>query len=86
MENSHRHILDPHSNLVDSAECGSVGQSLDLEVDRHKEAYPLSNILFYVQIPFRHDQIMSRLFQFVVTDLGVHFTVSDYAELIMSAS
>ena len=55
---------------------------MDLEIEKNKQYYPLSNILFHVQIPFLQDQIMSRLFHFVVTDLAVHLN-NDFAELIM---
>jgi hypothetical protein len=82
VENGYRHVLNPQFSLVDKTECSRIGKSLDLETERNKQYYPLDNILFYVQIPFLQDQIMSRKFHFVVTDLAVHLN-NDFAELIM---
>ena len=82
VENGYRHVLNPQFKLIDRTECNRIGRSLDLETERNKQYYPLDNILFYVQMPFLQEQIMSRKFHFVVTDLAVHLN-NDFVKLIM---
>ena len=83
VKDSFRHVRDPGTTLVDDTECGQIGKPMDLEVEDNKKYYPLENVLFHVQIPFLNDQVMSRKFHFVVTDLAIHFN-NDYLKLTQS--
>lgn len=82
VEDAYRHVLEPHTSLVDKAECERIGKPIDLETEANKQYYPLDNVLFHVQIPFLDYQIMSRKFHFVITDLGIHFN-NDFINLIV---
>ena len=65
-------------------ECGHIGKQLDLELETNKAYYPLGNVLFHIQIPFRKGEIMSRKFHFMVTDLALHLN-NDFLKLAQSA-
>lgn len=81
-----RHIRDSTFDLIDDKKCKQVGKILELESARAMRAYPPKNIIFYAQIPFREDFVMSRLFQFLLVDLGIQLSSSDYAQKLMEHS
>lgn len=66
--------------MVDEESCSSVGRKLirEEENQKHLPHYPLQNIVFYTQIPFLKNMVMSREFEFLLADLGLHFVFSQY--------
>lgn len=79
-------LRDRDIPLIDENSCESHGQHLEitsLETLRH---YPLENVIFYTQIPYIKTHVMSRMFQFLLTDMGLKFSTSDYLALIESES
>ena len=79
-------IRDRGVPLIDEKSCETHGQHLEvtsLDTLRH---YPLENVIFYTQIPYVKKHVMSRMFQFLLTDMGLKFSTSDYLALIDSKS
>ena len=77
-------IRDGGIPLIDEKSCELHGQHLEvtsMEMLRH---YPLENVIFYTQIPYIKTHVMTRLFQFLLTDMGLKFSTSDYLALIES--
>ena len=79
-----RHMWDPTFDFIDRTTCNQVGRKLEKESAQRMQLYPLGNVVFYTQIPYIESHVMSRLFQFMVADLGIQFTSSDYPERLMS--
>ena len=79
-----RHMWDPTFDFIDQTTCNQVGRELEKESAQRMQLYPLGNVVFYTQIPYIKSHVMSRLFQFMVADLGIQFTSSDYPERLMS--
>ena len=78
-----RHMLDPTFDLIDRTTCNRVGRVLERESTQRMQLYPLGNVVFYTQIPYIKGHVMSRLFQYMVADLGFQFTSSEYPERLM---
>ena len=79
-------IRDRGTPLIDEKLCEIHGKHLEitsLDTLRH---YPLENVIFYTQIPYVKTHVMSRMFQFLLTDMGLKFSTSDYLALIESES
>lgn len=74
---------DVSFNLIDDDTCSQNGRSLDVETARGLQAYPPSNVVFYAQIPHKKNHVMTRYFQFLLADLGIHFSTSDYPKRLM---
>ena len=77
-------MWDPTFDFIDQTTCNQVGRELEKESAQRMQLYPLGNVVFYTQIPYIKSHVMSRLFQFMVADLGIQFTSSDYPERLMS--
>ena len=69
---------------IDHDSCKQIGQKLEFQSARGMRAYPSKNVVFYTVIPYKKGQVMSRLFQFLLADLGIHFSSSEYPEKLMS--
>ena len=41
-------------------------------------------VIFYAQIPYMRRHVMIRMFHFLIADLGISFTSSDYTSTVMS--
>lgn len=78
-----RHMWDPTFDLIDQTACNRVGRVLERESTQRMQLYPLGNVIFYTQIPYIKSHVMSRLFQYMVADLGFQFTSSEYPERLM---
>ena len=74
------HIRRPAATLVDGKNCNKIGRQMAPEEEEQAKLkyYPLKNIVFYTQIPHLKEQVMSREFEFLLADLGMHFTSSEY--------
>ena len=74
------HVWNPATPMVDEESCSAVGRKLirEEEQQKHLPHYPLQNIVFYTQIPFLKNMVMSREFEFLLADLGLHFVFSQY--------
>ncbi len=74
------HVRNPKASFVDGKNCHKIGrQMIPEEEDQAKlKYYPLKNIVFYTQLPHLKEQVMSREFEFLLADLGMHFVSSDY--------
>lgn len=74
------HVWKPGISLIDEKSCREVGREFVRESEDPKKLkhYPLKNVIFYVQIPYMKKQVMSRDFEFLIADLGIHFTFSSY--------
>lgn len=74
------HVRNPSAVFVDGMNCPKLGRKLAVEDEDQTmlKHYPLQNILFYTQIPHFKEQVMAREFEFLLADLGVHFTSSNY--------
>lgn len=77
-------MQDPTFDLIDKTSCSQVGRVLEAESPERMQLYPIGNVVFYTQIPYINTHVMSRLFQFMVADLGIQFTSSEYPEKLMS--
>lgn len=77
------HIWDPTYELINDESCNKIGRHLEMEAKATLKDYPLQNILFYTQIPYIKDHVMSRLFQHLITDLGIQFSSTDYIRRLM---
>lgn len=78
-------IWNPSTSLVDEETCPKIGRKLVRadEKEKHMQHYPLKNVVFYTQIPYLHDRVMSREFEFLLADLGMHFVFSQYMKEAM---
>ena len=76
-------MWDPTFDLIDQTACNRVGRVLERESTQRMQLYPLGNVVFYTQIPYIKSHVMSRLFQYMVADLGFQFTSSEYPERLM---
>jgi hypothetical protein len=74
------HVWNPNTKFVDEKSCPKIGRQLvrNDEEAKHLPIYPLQNIVFYTQIPHFKNQVMSREFEFLLADLGIHFVFSQY--------
>ena len=79
-----RHMRDPTFDLIDETSCSRVGRVLEAESPERMQLYPIGNVVLYTQIPYIKSHVMSRLFQFMVADLGIQFTSSEFPEKLMS--
>ena len=57
-------VWNPATPMVDDEPCSAVGRKLirEEEQQKHLPHYPLQNIVFYTQIPFLKNMVMSREF------------------------
>ena len=69
--------------MIDDDSCQMIGRMEDLDNLKMPEAYPVANVMFYTPIPFLKDNVMSRLFHFLITDLGINFKTSEFPRLMM---
>lgn len=78
-------IWSPTTSLVDDTTCDKAGRRLFIEKEEQKmlKHYPLKNVVFYTQIPYLKKQVMSREFEFLLADLGMHFASSNYLKEMM---
>ena len=81
-----RVIRDRDIPLIDEKSCDLHGQHLEITSMETLRHYPLENVIFYTQIPYIKTHVMSRMFQFLLTDMGLKFSTSDYLALIESES
>ena len=81
-----KHIRESSSPLIDEELCDIRGKHLDTPSMDKLRLYPLDAVVFYSMIPYTKNQVMTRMFQFLLTDLGLKFTTSDYPALIDSES
>ena len=81
---SHQFIRDTSFPLIDEKSCDIHGKQLDVSSVEKLRLYPLDAVVFYTQIPYTKTHVMSRMFQFLLTDMGLKFTTSDYPTLIAS--
>ena len=79
LRNTVRDSLQP---LVDDHTCDEAGRKMGIEQEERKH-YPLENVVFYTQVPFVKAHVMSREFEFLLADLGFHFTHSDYLKEVV---
>lgn len=81
-------LRNPATSLVDEQSCEKIGRKLDIELEEKHllKHYPLENVVFFTQIPFIKDQVMSREFEFLLTDIGMHFAESKYLKEMTSES
>ena len=77
-----RVIRDRGTPLIDEKSCDLHGQHLEVTSMETLRHYPLENVVFYTQIPYIKTQVMTRMFQFLLTDMGLKFSTSDYLALI----
>ena len=70
-------------DLIDETSCDQVGRILETESPQRMQLYPIGSVIFYTQIPYIKSHVMSRMFQFVMADLGIQFTSSEYPERLM---
>ena len=83
LPNAGGHIWNPTYELINDESCDKIGRRLETEAKAIMKKYPLQNVLFYVQIPYIKDHVMSRLFQHLITDLGIQFSSNDYLKRLM---
>eukprot|EP00731_Ephydatia_muelleri_P017966 Em0011g6a len=70
-------------DLIDEDNCNVFGSGEVSRSKQHLQAYPMKNIMFYTQIPSKLSRhVMSRWFQFLITDLGMQFSSGEYAEKV----
>lgn len=81
-----RVLRNRDSPLIDEQSCDSHGQHLDVSSPETLRHYPLKNVVFYTQIPHIKNQVMSRMFHFLLTDMGLKFSSGDYVSHIESES
>lgn len=80
------HIWGKETKLIDEMSCDVTGRAVELDMLEKPEYYPLENVLFFTPIPYIKDQVMSRLFHFLIADIGFSFVSSDYSKKVMSKS
>ena len=78
------HIRGKGNPLIDETTCSEVGQPLNEPSLQQLQVYPPKNVIFYAQIPYMRRHVMIRLFHFVIANLGISFTSSDYTSTVMS--
>ena len=81
---SQKFLRESSFPLIDEASCDIRGKQLDVALVEKLRLYPLDAVVFYTQIPYTKSHVMSRMFQFLLTDMGLKFTSSDYTALISS--
>lgn len=81
-----RVIRDRGTPLIDEQSCDLYGQHLEVTSMETLRHYPLENVIFYTQIPYVKTHVMTRMFQFLLTDMGLKFSTSDYLAAIESES
>ena len=71
--------------MIDEAACKKIGRPFYREDEDPQKVkyYPLRNILFYTQIPYMKEQVMSREFEFLIADVGIHFVLSSYVKEVI---
>ena len=79
-------LRDKDSPMIDEQTCDVHGKHLEVSSMDMLRHYPLEAVVFYTLIPYTKNQVMSRMFQFLLTDMGLKFTTSDYPALIDSES
>ncbi len=84
MPSSHNIVWDSSQRLIDDKQCKTIGRSVSLDELEKADLYPTENALFYTPIPFLKDNVMSRLFHFLIVDLGISFKMSEYPRKLMS--
>lgn len=78
-------IREGSLDLIDEDNCNAFGSGDVSRSKQHLQAYPMKNIMFYTQIPSKLSRhVMSRWFQFLITDLGMQFSSGEYAEKVTS--
>lgn len=82
--NSHDLIWDKNKLMIDDERCKIIGRQVDLHGLDKAELYPTVNALFYTPIPFLKDNVMSRLFHFLITDVALSFKTSEYPKKMIS--
>ncbi len=70
--------------MIDDEQCKTMGRSVSLDKLEKAELYPTENALFYTPIPFLKNNVMSRLFHFLIVDVGINFKTSEYPKKLMS--
>ena len=78
------HIRGEGNPLIDETICSEVDQPLNEPSLQQLQVYPPKNVIFYAQIPYMRSHVMIRLFHFLIADLGISFTSSDYTSTVMS--
>ena len=78
------HIRGEGNPLIDETICSEVGQPLNEPSLQQLQVYPPKNVIFYAQIPYMRRHVMIRLFHFLIADLGISFTSSNYTSTGMS--
>ena len=78
------HIRGEGNPLIDETTCSEVGQPFNEPSLQQLQVYPPKNVIFYAQIPYMRRHVMIRLFHFLIADLGISFTSSDYTSTVMS--
>ncbi len=73
-------------DLIDDEACNMYGHMLDVDSAKTLRAYAPKNVVFYAQIPHKKKHVMTRHFQFLLADLGVQFSSSDYSKKLMGRS
>ena len=81
---AYKFIRESSSPLIDEEACDMLGKHLEEKSMDNLKHYPLDAVVFYTQIPHIRHQVMSRMFQFLLADMGLKFTTSDYPALIDS--
>ncbi|XP_064385810.1 protein wntless-like [Halichondria panicea] len=80
---SHKIVWDSSKRMIDDEQCKTMGRSVSLNELEKAELYPTENALFYTPIPFLKKNVMSRLFHFLIVDLGINFKTSEYPKKLM---
>ena len=86
LPNAMQFIRDKDKPLIDEQSCDNIGQPLEVSSMETLRHYPLESVVFFTQIPYAKKTVMSRMFQFLLTDMGLKFTTSDYPALVESES
>lgn len=76
-------IWDSDKQMMDDDYCQAIGRSVSLDDLERADLYPPENALFYTPIPFMKNNVMSRLFHFLITDMGLNFKTSAYPRSLM---
>ncbi len=83
LPNAKRATRDLNYEPVDDETCRKNGHQLDVETTTSLRAYEPKNVIFYAQIPHKKKHVMTRYFHFLLADLGVRFSSSDYSKKLM---
>ena len=81
-----KYIWDVKTKLVDEMSCDVIGRAVELDTLEKLEYYPLENVVFFTPIPFLKNHVMSRLFHFLITDIGISFVSSNYLKKVLGKS